>query len=60
MLQRVHRFAIRRLAPLAAAGLLLQAGSCQTTGAELAANLAVAVTTNLINSFIFGAFNLTP
>ena len=60
MLKRIDNFVLRRLAPLAMAGVLLQAGGCQTTAGELTAGLASAVATNLINSFVFSAFGLTP
>ncbi len=58
MLHRVEKFVSRRLAPLLTAGMLLQVGGCETTAGEIAAGLAAAVVTQLINGIVFAAFNL--
>jgi len=48
----------RGLAPLMAAGLLLQAGGCTFDIDTIVAGLVTSIGTNLITSFIFGALNL--
>ena len=49
----------RRLAPLAGAGLLLQANGCTLDTTNLAQDLITAFGNDLISSYVFGAFNLT-
>lgn len=48
----------RGLAPLMAAGLLLQAGGCTFDLNAVATGLLTSIGTNLLTSFIFGALNL--
>ena len=60
MFTRFERGLWRRLAPLAAAGVLLQTAGCQTTTLDLINGLIVSSATNLINGIIFGAFGLAP
>jgi len=48
----------RGLAPLLAAGLLLQAGGCTFDLNTIASGLLTSIATNLLTSFIFGALNL--
>ena len=52
------RYLVRRIIPLVSTGLLFQAGGCAFDGNALATSLASTIATNLINSFVFGAFGL--
>ena len=49
---------VRRIMPMVSAGLLFQAGGCAFDTNALVSGLASTIATNLINSFVFGAFNL--
>lgn len=53
-----HRLGVitRKLAPILAAGILLQTGGCTTN--NLLVNVFSAVTGSVIQEFVFGAFNL--
>ncbi len=53
-LNTLAKFAAR----IACAGMLLQATGCEFDGTRLAEGLFVAVAQNLIQGFVFGAFNL--
>ena len=57
MTKRLTHFA-RRIVPIVSAGLLFQANGCSLDANSLAAGLATTIANNLINSFVFGAFNL--
>ncbi len=57
MTKHMHRI-YRRVAPLLAAGMLLQAGGCTFDFNSLTAGLLNSILTNLLTSIIFGAFNL--
>ena len=52
-------YVVRRIMPIMSAGLLFQAGGCAFDANALVSSLASTIATNLINSFVFGAFNLT-
>jgi hypothetical protein len=43
---------------MVSAGFLFQAGGCAFDANSLLGSLASTIATNLINSFVFGAFNL--
>ncbi|MHC5110728.1 MAG: hypothetical protein ACYTHJ_12730 [Planctomycetota bacterium] len=51
---------MRRLAALSSAGVLFQATGCTVDATGLFTQLVTLFGTNIINSLIFGAFNLTP
>ena len=57
MIERLT-FLARRIVPLVSAGFLVQANGCTLDTNSLAAGLATTIVNNLINSFVFGAFNL--
>ena len=48
----------RRIAPVLASGMLLQAGGCNLDLNTLAAGLVNSIVNSFITSFVFGAFNL--
>ena len=49
---------LRRSVPLLSGGLLLQANGCTVELNTLLQELVTAAATNLVASFVFGAFNL--
>ena len=49
---------VRRIMPIVSAGLLFQANGCAFDANSVLGGLASTIATNLINSFVFGAFNL--
>ncbi len=49
---------LRRAVPLLSGGLLLQANGCTADLNTLIQELVTATATNLVASFVFGAFNL--
>ncbi len=49
---------LRRAVPLLSGGLLLQASGCTADFNTLLQELVTAAATNLVASFVFGAFNL--
>lgn len=51
-------YIVRRIMPIVSAGLLFQAGGCAFDANSVLSGLASTIATNLINIFVFGAFNL--
>lgn len=51
-------YLVRRIVPILSAGLLFQANGCTVDTNAIFGSLASTIATNLINSFVFGAFNL--
>ncbi len=49
---------LRKTVPLLSGGLLLQANGCTTELNTLVAEFVTSAATNLVASFVFGAFNL--
>lgn len=50
--------ACRKSAPVVAAGVLLQAGSCAIDPATLASDLVTSVANSFITNLVFGLFNV--
>lgn len=48
----------RKMAPVLAAGMLLQAAGCEFNTDELVGGLFTTIATTLLSSFVFGAFGL--
>ena len=48
----------RKLAPVLAAGMLLQAGGCEFNTSELAAGLVTSIANSVLTNLVFGVFNL--
>ncbi len=51
-------YIVRRIVPVVSAGLLFQANGCTLDTNSLVGGLASTIANQLINSFVFGAFNL--
>ena len=51
-------YIVRRIMPVVSAGFLFQTGGCAFDANSLVAGLVSTIATNLINSFVFDAFNL--
>jgi hypothetical protein len=49
---------MRRVAPLASAGILLQTTGCQVNTAELLAGLTSTIITNAVTAWVFNMFSL--
>lgn len=58
MMTKRLTYVLRRIVPLASAGLLFQANGCAIDTNALAAGLASTIANNLISSIVFGAFNI--
>jgi hypothetical protein len=50
----------RRCAAIATTGMLFQAGGCTVDSQTLAVNLFGTILQNLVQTFVFGSFNLVP
>ena len=51
---------MRRLVLVASGVTVFQAASCQTSAQDLFSGFLAAAATNVINSFVFNTFSLTP
>ena len=49
---------VRKMSPLLAAGMLLQAGSCAVDPNAIAQGLFSAIVNQLISNLVFGLFNI--
>ena len=57
MTKRLNKI-VRRIMPMVSAGFLFQTSGCTVDTNAILGSLASTIATNLINSFVFGAFNL--
>jgi len=51
-------YVVRRMMPIASAGLLFQTSGCTLDTNALFSSLASTIATNFINSLVFGVFGL--